>query len=215
MSRLLDKCGYVEIEKGDHAPESRQAVKRSPSTGFRPDETSPLAQVGALCWRISRTRDLQVLLVTSRETGRWVLPKGWPVPGLTDPVAAAREAWEEAGVRGPVGAAAVGAYDYDKVLDRDLPGPPTVACRVTVYPLAAGKRQHRFPEAGQRRVKWFPRDKAAAKVTEPGLAAIIAGFDPAAPAVTAPVTGDARPPEGRADGATPGLSADRPAATDT
>jgi 8-oxo-dGTP pyrophosphatase MutT (NUDIX family) len=155
-------------------------VKRSPVTGFRPDETLPLAQVGALCWRVARGGGLQVLLVTSRESGRWVVPKGWPEPGLTDPEAAAREAWEEAGVRGPVDTIPLGSYDYDKVLDRDLPGPPVVACRVTVYPLAAGKRTRRFPEAGERRVKWFPRDKAAARVVEPGLAALIAGFDPAA-----------------------------------
>jgi len=145
----------------------------------------PLLQCGALCWRRVRG-EVQVLLVTSRDTGRWVIPKGWPIPGRDMPDGAAREAWEEAGVRGETGPASLGLYAYDKVLGRDEPGPPSIPCVVEVWPLRVRVQQRKFPEAGERRPRWFPRDKAARKVTEPELAALIAGFDPRA-AATVPV----------------------------
>ncbi|MEN9850080.1 MAG: hypothetical protein RL128_243, partial [Pseudomonadota bacterium] len=58
-------------------------------------------QYGALCWRMHRGK-VEVLLITSRDTGRWVIPKGWPIDGLAPAQTAAREAWEEAGVEGDI-----------------------------------------------------------------------------------------------------------------
>jgi 8-oxo-dGTP pyrophosphatase MutT (NUDIX family) len=144
---------------------------------FDTDGRSPRTQVAALCWRVARGR-VEVLLVTSRETGRWIIPKGWPMPDATPGEAAAREAWEEAGVRGELGEG-LGLYTYDKVLDRSGMAPEAVTCVVAVFPLRVDSRKKIFPEAGQRRVRWFPRDKAARKVEEPALQAIIAGFVPA------------------------------------
>lgn len=146
-------------------------------TSFHPDGEVPRTQYGALCWRRSRGQ-VEVLLVTSRETGRWVIPKGWPNSPLSPQASAAREAWEEAGVKGEMGPACIGVFSYEKVIDHDLPGPPTLPCVVTVFPLRVTHQNRSFPEARQRRLKWFARDKAARKVDEVELQAMIAAFDP-------------------------------------
>lgn len=146
-------------------------------TSFYPDGDAPRTQFGALCWRRTRGK-VEILLVTSRETERWVIPKGWPIPGKSPEASAAQEAWEEAGIKGEVGPTCLGVFAYDKVIDHDLPGPPTLPCVVSVFPLRVTRQSRSFPEAGQRRLKWFPLDKAARKVDEPELQALIAGFDP-------------------------------------
>ena len=124
-------------------------------------------QVAALCWRMHKG-EVEVLLITSRETGRWVIPKGWPVAGLTQAVAAAREAWEEAGVQGVVAETPMGEYLYDKMLR------PKSAqrCAVAVFGLKVKAVKDRFPEAKQRRRAWFSALAAAELVAEPDLAAL-------------------------------------------
>lgn len=154
-------------------------MQRSPAETFRPPgpDATPSTQYGALCWR--RTGEgIQVLLVTSRETGRWVIPKGWPVPGLAPEESAAREAWEEAGVQGTAMPRAIGVYSYDKITDRKVDPPESFPCAVAVYPVEVTASARDFPEAEERRRKWMSRRKAARKVQEPELAALIAGFDP-------------------------------------
>ncbi|MDZ4134276.1 MAG: NUDIX hydrolase [Paracoccaceae bacterium] len=146
----------------------------------QPDDDAPQAQYGALCWRW-RDDQVQVLLITSRETGRWVIPKGWPVKGLSAPASAAREAWEEAGVRGQVLADCLGQYFYDKVLDRAATLPPAQPCIVAVYPLLVSEMAASFPEQGQRRRKWLHPLTAAGKVAEPGLQTILTQFRPPPP----------------------------------
>ncbi len=123
--------------------------------------------------------------MTSRETGRWVIPKGWPVDGLPETEGAAREAWEEAGVRGQIGEVCLGVYSYDKVMDRAGDAPQAVPCVVAVYPMQVTNLRRDFPEAAERRIKWFAQVKAARKVAEPELAALITGFQPVAGRVTA------------------------------
>jgi 8-oxo-dGTP pyrophosphatase MutT (NUDIX family) len=129
--------------------------------------------VAALCWRRSG-RGLRILLITSRDTGRWVIPKGWPMRHRTEAEAAAREAYEEAGLRGTVSSRSLGVYTYLKTLGagRVLP------CVVRVYPLEAQEMLQIFPETGQRRAKWFDPEKAARRVAEHELAAMIRDFDP-------------------------------------
>ncbi|WP_323042506.1 NUDIX hydrolase [Gemmobacter sp.] len=142
----------------------------------------PHAQYGALCWRQHRD-EVQVLLITSRETGRWLIPKGWPMKGRPAHEAARIEAWEEAGVIGTAGAEPIGVYAYAKGR-----APETLrSCAVAVYPLQVTGLARRFPETGQRRRKWFSLAKAARKVAEPDLAALIAGFTPPPPAGPAPL----------------------------
>ena len=130
-------------------------------------------QVGALCWRL-RHGAVQVLLVTSRDTGRWVIPKGWPIPGLTPAAAAAREAWEEAGVRGRVADESLGVFSYDKVVAADR----SVPCTVAVHALAVDTLAKTWPERRERERLWLAPAEAALRVREEGLAAIIAAFDP-------------------------------------
>lgn len=133
----------------------------------------PRTQVAALCWR-ANDGQVEILLITSRETGRWVLPKGWARPGADPHLEAAREAWEEAGVRGVPSASCVGFYAYHKVLAPEA----GVPCMVAVYPLRVKTLAKGFPEEGQRRRKWFSPQRAAEKVSEPELRALLASFRP-------------------------------------
>lgn len=136
--------------------------------------TGEAHQVGALPWR--RVNGvLQVLLVTSRETRRWVSPKGWPMPYKSDAEAAATEAWEEAGVKGLIASAPIGGYSYAKRLKDGTDR----ACRVKVYPLEVTVMRDHWPEAAERERRWLSPLEAADLVAEPELAAILRAFDPA------------------------------------
>lgn len=143
-------------------------------------------QYGALCWRMHRDR-VEVLLITSRDTGRWVIPKGWPMDGLSPEAAAAREAWEEAGVRGGPDPVCAGIYTYDKILPRDR----AVPCAVAVYGLHVTGLDDRYPERKERRRKWFAAGKAARLVAEPELRDILLSFQPPPPPCRrAPIAAD-------------------------
>ena len=135
-----------------------------PLPDLSPVSPSALGQMAALCWRLRKGR-VEVLMVTSRETRRWVIPKGWPMPGLAPEEAAAREAWEEAGALGKVSGEALGRFVYDKVMrDRSVR-----SCCVTVYPLRLREVKARWPERKERRRKWFGAEDAAGLVAETGL----------------------------------------------
>lgn len=110
-------------------------------------------------------KDLEVLLVTSRDTGRWVLPKGWAESGLTGAQLAAKEAFEEAGILGTVAAAPIGGYGYDKRLKEDRNRP----CDVAVFTMRVDRELEDWPERHQRRRQWFALAKAARLVQEPDL----------------------------------------------
>jgi 8-oxo-dGTP pyrophosphatase MutT (NUDIX family) len=109
------------------------------------------------------------MLVTSRETRRWIIPKGWPQKGKPPHRAAAREAFEEAGVVGVVGRRAVGSFPYQKRLKNG----GVVACEVQVFPLKVTGQNEQWPERRQREVKWVSAKEAAKTVHEPELRAII------------------------------------------
>lgn len=129
-------------------------------------------QVAALCYRKSKGRK-EVLLVTTRGTGRWMLPKGWPMDGKTAAEAARIEAWEEAGVKSAkVGRAPVGEFDYVKHHDDGLAEP----CSAAVYPIKVASISAKFPEAGQRKRKWVSFEKAADMVEEESLREILRNF---------------------------------------
>ncbi len=127
-------------------------------------------QVAALCWRIAPV--LQVLLITSLNSKRWILPKGWPEEGLTPAQSAAREAFEEAGVIGEITRAPLGAYHYLK--DRKDGG--AMPCSVAVFALQVTRELDDWPEKGAREMVWLPMVEAAAKVGEPGLREILRDF---------------------------------------
>lgn len=148
-------------------PEGRFPIDLSGST-----KRDVRTQFAALCWHMNKGK-CEVLLITSRNTGRWVTPKGWPMDGYTASEAAAQEAWEEAGVTGSVSTQAVGVYSYIKPLDRtQLP------CLAMVFPLKVKTLHESWPEKHERKRKWFPLRKAASKVDEDELRQIILRFAP-------------------------------------
>lgn len=119
--------------------------------------------------------DLEVLLVSSRETGRWVIPKGWPMKGRKPHAAAALEAFEEAGVTGTISKLPIGTYNYDKRLsDGDV-----ITCTVEVFPMRVDVELADWPEREQRTRQWFSPTAAAEAVEEDTLKALIGKFKPA------------------------------------
>ncbi|MEM1233593.1 MAG: NUDIX hydrolase [Pseudomonadota bacterium] len=131
------------------------------------------SQFAALPYRVVDDA-LQILLVTSRRTRRWILPKGWPEDGLTPGECAAKEAWEEAGVTGKAYDICLGVYSFEKVIAEadDLP------VLGLVYPLKIKKVHSSWPEAKDRRRKWFRPRKAASAVESRELKRILKTFDP-------------------------------------
>ena len=127
-------------------------------------------QVGALCVRRADDGSQQVLLITSRGSGRWVIPKGWPTKRLKDHKAAAREAEQEAGVLGKVKSKPIGNYTYPKT-----DGASAQSLRVAVFQLSVRRERRRWPERDERRRAWFPVHKAAKEVSEPELRTLIRG----------------------------------------
>ncbi len=126
-------------------------------------------QVAALCYRQSND-EKEVLLITSRGTGRWIIPKGWPIDGKDAPGAALQEAWEEAGVRtGRVTGEAVGVYRYEKELSTGLP----VAVETLVFAVEVGTLEPDYPEVAERRRRWVSPALAANMVQEPELQQIL------------------------------------------
>jgi 8-oxo-dGTP pyrophosphatase MutT (NUDIX family) len=122
---------------------------------------------------VSRGPPRLKFLVTTRQTKRWIIPKGWPIKGLSPAKSAAREAFEEAGVRGKIGAKSVGLFTYDKLLDGDG---VTVACEVKVFPLLVTRQSETWPEFEQRLIQWVDPAKATALVKEQGLKVLITAF---------------------------------------
>jgi 8-oxo-dGTP pyrophosphatase MutT (NUDIX family) len=154
--------------------------------------------------------ELRVLLVTSRETQRWVLPKGWTEKRLSPHALAAKEAFEEAGVVGEVEPRPIGRYRYLKRGPRDRVTP----CSVRVFPLRVNRLLDDWPERRERQRRWFSAAEAAMAVEEGGLVTLLLGLampdanavgdsahSPHGDALEAGSDGGARPvPGGHGDG---------------
>ena len=97
---------------------SRFAAKQIPIDLKDHHKTDLRTQFAALCYRLEEDK-VKVLLVTSRGTGRWIVPKGWPADGKTPVESALEEAWEEAGVKGRVTGDCLGLFSYQKQIDED------------------------------------------------------------------------------------------------
>lgn len=130
-----------------------------------------LLQSGALPYRV-RSGRLEVLLVTSRTRGRWIIPKGHVEPALSPADSAAKEAFEEAGVRGRIAPDALGSYLHDRA---------TAPSVVQVFALDVVEELADWPEAVHRTRRWMPPALAASVVMEDGLRRIIRAFDAAFP----------------------------------
>ena len=131
-------------------------------------------QYAALPHRFDERGTLKILLITSRETRRWIIPKGWPIRKHEPHSAASLEAFEEAGAIGIVGAQAIGTYAYDKRLKNGQ----VRTCQVHVFPFAVHSLLDEWPEAHQRKRQWYEPKDAASLVQEADLADIIRSFRP-------------------------------------
>ncbi|OXE36008.1 MAG: DNA mismatch repair protein MutT [Phenylobacterium zucineum] len=131
-----------------------------------------MSQYAALPWRQTAEGRTEVLLISSRETRRWIIPKGWPMKKLHAADCAAREAFEEAGVEGDVRRKKVGVFHYDKSLSNGRLQP----VRVSVFALQVSRECVDFPEKGQRDRLWTTPFEASVLVDEPELKALFLGF---------------------------------------
>lgn len=137
--------------------------------------TGTNVQYAALPWRRANG-SLEILLVTTRRTHRWIVPKGWPVPGRSPAECAALEAYEEAGISGEIANEPVGSFLYEK---RRKSG-DLLPCKVEVFPLEVQRERQTWPEKDARDTRWCSPEEALARVEEPGLRRVIADFAKAA-----------------------------------
>ncbi|MDE1996184.1 MAG: NUDIX hydrolase [Rhizobiaceae bacterium] len=127
-------------------------------------------QYAAMCYRKnSELGVFEMLLVTSRESGRWIIPKGWPIKGKKPHEVAATEAFEEAGVRGKIKKKPFGYFTYLKQFDDGTRAP----CIVQVHLLEVEKICDIFKEKGERIIEWVSFTEAARRVREPELKGLI------------------------------------------
>jgi len=134
----------------------------------RAEEESVLRQYGVIPYRREADGKVAILLITSRETKRWVIPRGNPIPSLSPSESAAREAYEEAGIEGAFRDEPLGSYTYDKRRKSGLVRPAEVA----VFPMEVTRELGSWPEAHERERRWFDPEDAADAVDEQDLAAL-------------------------------------------
>lgn len=132
-------------------------------------------QIAALPFR--RRKGLEVLLVSTLESGRWVIPKGWPMKGYSNSEAAAREAFEEAGLVGDIGEIPVGQFHYFK---RKKNGAVWL-CRVDVFAMQVKEQRRNWPEKSQRKTRWFTLEQAAMAVSDQELGELLLNWAAALP----------------------------------
>jgi 8-oxo-dGTP pyrophosphatase MutT (NUDIX family) len=132
--------------------------------------TNPiLHQAGVIAYRIRAGR-VEVLLMTSRDTGRWIIPKGNVAAGTTPWKAATKEAYEEAGVKGRIGGSIpLGIFTYFKKLDSGEPRPAAVE----VYLLRVDQLLKKWPERRERKLCWVSPETAVGLVEEPGMVPLL------------------------------------------
>lgn len=132
-------------------------------------KTDLRTQFAALCYRVKDDK-LQFLLITSRKSGRWIVPKGWPVEGKNGPESALQEAWEEAGVsKADIEDAPMGYYEYAKWMGKEK----SIPIETEVYLTRVKNLKKSYPEVDQRTRKWFSPSEAADLVHEPDLKEIL------------------------------------------
>jgi 8-oxo-dGTP pyrophosphatase MutT (NUDIX family) len=125
-------------------------------------------QYAALPYRLDG-RQVLIMLITSRGTKRWVIPKGWPMNGLKAQETAVTEAAEEAGIAGEIADHPIGSYRYFKRLKDEQ----IMAIQVIVFPFRVTGLVPAFKEQGQRDSRWFRYRDAANRVAEPSLRRLI------------------------------------------
>lgn len=110
----------------------------------------------------------EVLLVTTRGTGRWTVPKGWPLADSLGSECAAREAFEEGGVRGHVEPYSLGTFEYWKRTKKSR-----VYLQVTAFALHVEQVTLDWPERSERKRAWFSPDVASRLINNDDLSVLI------------------------------------------
>jgi 8-oxo-dGTP pyrophosphatase MutT (NUDIX family) len=128
----------------------------------------PIRQVGVLAYRRGPKRELQFMLITSRETRRFTIPKGWQIKGKNEAQSAGKEAKQEAGITGRLGSVPLGEYQYWKRLRSAF-----VPITVRVFAMEVGEELSDWRERRQRQRAWLKPEQAAALVDEPALADLL------------------------------------------
>ena len=116
-----------------------------------------IKQAVALPFRFGKDGALEVLLVTTRGKGRWILPKGKIDQGWRPAETAAAEAFEEAGVSGAI---------------LEPPIAESIATgwgRVSVHAIQVERVLDEWPEMGQRERRWVAIDDGVEMVNDKGL----------------------------------------------
>ena len=172
IGRALERC--IQYRHSLDAHDSRLCIDRCTlllAVWIVPvnRKRSSHLQYAALPYRRRAEGSIEIMLITSRDTGRWLIPKGWPKRGLGPAKTAAQEAREEAGLVGQIGKRSIGSYHYDK----RLPDGSAQRCVVKVFALKVEKQKKSWPEGHQRSRRWFALHEAAATVWEPELNTII------------------------------------------
>jgi 8-oxo-dGTP pyrophosphatase MutT (NUDIX family) len=130
-------------------------------------------QIAAFPMRWNKSGKFEVLMVTSRDTGRWIMPKGWTMNGKKPWAAAEIEALEEAGAIGQIGQEKIGSYTYKKKLGKNI----AIKCDVDVYPMMVERLKSNWKERGQRKRRWFSVKSAAKRISEPKLAELLKSLE--------------------------------------
>ena len=165
-------AGDDAVDDGSRGGDSQGGLEMTPPRALG-------RQYAALPYTVDSEGEVHVLLITSRGTGRWVLPKGWPDGAETGPEAAAREAVEESGVVGRIDPQdPLGCYHYMKRFQFGR----SVPCRVTVFGLSVDGFKADFRDKGRRVLRWCSPEYGAGLVHEPELADLLMRFSAAAPA---------------------------------
>jgi 8-oxo-dGTP pyrophosphatase MutT (NUDIX family) len=151
--------------------EKASGIDISTKAGKRRVKQPVRVQYAALPYRFTPSAALEILLVTTRQTQRWIIPKGWPIKGLRPEKSAAREAFEEAGVTGRIGAKSIGLFAYDKILDQAC-----IGYEVRVFPLLVKQQSESWPEIDERVVQWVAPERALAMIKEPELKVLVGAF---------------------------------------
>ena len=148
---------------------SRSAAKGYTSLMTRGKDVDLPIQTGVLPWRLADNKRIEVLLVTSRRSGRWTIPKGWPMADRTLAEAASQEAFEEAGVMGTVDPKPIGSFRHvkQKLVSGDF------EVNIVVHPMWVDREFPKWPELGQRKRRWFSLKDAAKRVDSPELSDLI------------------------------------------
>jgi 8-oxo-dGTP pyrophosphatase MutT (NUDIX family) len=176
-------AGFGHSRPGENGADQDQ--EDDPIANHKPKSHTVRVQYGALPYRLNKAGEIEVLLLTSRTRRRWIIPKGWPIKGLKPAKSAAREAFEEAGVRGTVSSKPLGRFIYDKQLDEDG---RFVACEVTVFLLAVKRQLKTWPEFEQRETRWVAASEAATLTDEDGLRPLLEAFSAKMDAKRKPAT---------------------------